>query len=79
MAPKKKAAGGAGAKKKEPEAREPPHDPAWERSVQSGVWQRPVDALPGAPPLPAACCLLLPWEGFNFPCFTCLSAAAIFV
>lgn len=26
---------------------EPEHDPSWERSVQSGVWERPVTALPG--------------------------------
>jgi hypothetical protein len=41
MAPKKKG-------KKEPEVLEPEHDPSWERSVQSGVWERSVDALPGA-------------------------------
>jgi hypothetical protein len=43
MAPKKKKG------KKEPELLEPEHDPTWERSVQSGVWERPVTALPGAP------------------------------
>lgn len=42
MAPKKKG-------KKEPELQEPEHDPSWERSVQSGVWERAVTALPGGP------------------------------
>jgi len=41
MAPKKKG------KKKEVEILEPEHDPSWERSVASGVWARPVNALPG--------------------------------
>lgn len=41
MPPKKKKG------KKEPEILEPEHDPSWERSVASGVWQRPVNALPG--------------------------------
>lgn len=42
MAPKKEKS------KKEPEVLEPEHDPSWERSVQSGVWDRPVSALPDA-------------------------------
>lgn len=44
MAPKKKKG------KKEAEVAEPPHDPSWERAVVGGVWERSVDALPGAPP-----------------------------
>ena len=34
--------------KKEAELTEPPHDPSWERAVESGVWSRPPDALPDA-------------------------------
>mmetsp|Transcript_17803 Transcript_17803/g.34028 ORF Transcript_17803/g.34028 Transcript_17803/m.34028 type:complete len:263 (-) Transcript_17803:359-1147(-) len=34
--------------KKDAEPTEPPHDPGWERSVQSGRWERPPDALPDA-------------------------------
>lgn len=41
MAPKKKG-------NKEPEVAEPEHDPGWERAVQGGVWERSIDALPGA-------------------------------
>ena len=45
MPPKKKK-GKKG--KKEAETTEPPHDPSWERAVESGVWDRPPDALPDA-------------------------------
>ena len=34
--------------KKDAELSEPPHDAAWERAVESGVWDRPPDALPDA-------------------------------
>mmetsp|Transcript_120 Transcript_120/g.427 ORF Transcript_120/g.427 Transcript_120/m.427 type:complete len:259 (-) Transcript_120:40-816(-) len=27
---------------------EPPHDPSWERAVESGIWERTPDALPDA-------------------------------
>ena len=59
MAPKKKG-------KKEPEVLEPDHDPSWERSVQSGVWERAVTALPGAPlwaPAPRTSDMLQPQAG----------------
>ncbi|KAI8474942.1 MAG: hypothetical protein J3K34DRAFT_489365 [Monoraphidium minutum] len=42
MAPKKKKSS------KEPWLLEPEHDPSWERSVQSGLWERAVTALPDA-------------------------------
>lgn len=43
MAPKKK-----GGKKKKGDDSEPPHDPSWERTVDSGKWERPVTDLPDA-------------------------------
>eukprot|EP00775_Hariotina_reticulata_P011065 gene11065-11221_t len=43
MPPKKK-----GGKKKAPEIVEPEHDPTWQRAIISGVWDRPVSALPDA-------------------------------
>lgn len=44
MPPKK----GKKGKKKTEEPAEPPHDPSWERTVETGVWERPVLALPDA-------------------------------
>lgn len=32
--------------KKDSEPTEPPHDPGWERAVEQGRWDRPIDALP---------------------------------
>mmetsp|Transcript_14006 Transcript_14006/g.35948 ORF Transcript_14006/g.35948 Transcript_14006/m.35948 type:complete len:258 (-) Transcript_14006:10-783(-) len=37
-----------GKKGKKVEQVEPPHDASWERSVESGNWERPPDALPDA-------------------------------
>lgn len=35
-------------KKKGGDFTEPPHDPSWERAVESGIWERTPDALPDA-------------------------------
>ena len=46
--PKAKGKNGKKKSKKDAELSEPPHDAAWERAVESGVWDRPPDALPDA-------------------------------
>jgi len=43
-----KGKGKKGKKGKVAEPQEPPHDPGWERSVESGRWDRPAEALPDA-------------------------------
>jgi len=43
-----KGKGKKGKKGKVAEPQEPPHDPGWERSVESGKWERPAEALPDA-------------------------------
>lgn len=45
MPPKKK---GGSKKKKKDDGSEPPHDPSWERTVDNGLWERPVTDLPDA-------------------------------
>lgn len=45
MAPKPK---GKGKKKKTLEIAEPPHDPSWERTVETGIWERQSTDLPDA-------------------------------
>lgn len=44
MPPKK----GKKGKKKADEPAEPAHDPGWERTVETGIWERPVHSLPDA-------------------------------
>ncbi|MEW5312782.1 MAG: hypothetical protein WDW38_004390 [Sanguina aurantia] len=44
MGPKKK----VGGKKGKKDDGEPPHDPSWEKAVESGIWERPVTDLPDA-------------------------------
>mmetsp|Transcript_21570 Transcript_21570/g.54906 ORF Transcript_21570/g.54906 Transcript_21570/m.54906 type:complete len:261 (-) Transcript_21570:661-1443(-) len=46
MPPKKK--GAKGGKKKGGDGGEPPHDPSWERAVETGVWDRSAIDLPDA-------------------------------
>eukprot|EP00899_Mesostigma_viride_P005035 jgi/Mesvir1/14532/Mv05225-RA.1 len=43
MGPKK---GGKKTKKKDAEPTEPPHDPGWERAMETGKWDRPPETLP---------------------------------
>jgi len=41
-----KGKGKKGKKGKTADPQEPPHDPGWERAVDSGKWDRPAEALP---------------------------------
>ncbi|GFH25899.1 uncharacterized protein HaLaN_23942, partial [Haematococcus lacustris] len=45
MPPKKK---GGAKKKKKDDGAEPPHEPSWERTVETGLWERPATDLPDA-------------------------------